>query len=279
MFYIPAAKEFTAPETNPGSPYSKAVSAMKEYLEHDAVNALIGWAGASPAPATPEPAAGVKPPGELPAAPSLNLADLDPLAEARQSSGVLSLFLAGTTLVKGATRRIALVASTPILVVGTRPYDGSGDPPFYEKEQLDEYVRRVALSAVGQGVDLVCVSSTSALRDTVGQVDTASRPAFVARVEHNLNRLHALAELPGARCSFRWSDPLPMTFLVVDDHFMIWMKTTNGTTGAKETTWLTAQSELLANALYEKATSTGEQRSLAQVLDAIGLAGSGHLSG
>jgi hypothetical protein len=70
-----------------------------------------------------------------------------------------------------------------------------------------------------------------------------------------------------------------MTFLVVDDHFMIWVKTANDGAETKETTWLTARSELLANALYQKATSTGEQLSLAEVLGAIGRAGSGGSSG
>lgn len=275
VLYIPAAKEFTAPATNPASPYSKAVAAMKEYLEPDAVDALVGWAADAPSALAPGAAGSagpiifpVRPSGSLP-----NLGDLDPLGSARQSSGELSLFVAGTELVKSATRRVALVASTPILVVGTRPYDGSGEPPFYEKEQLDEYMRRAALAAAGQGVDLTCVTSIGALRDTLSGLDAASQPTFAARLKKNLTKLHALAEVPEARCSFRWAAQMPMTFLVVDDHFMIWVKTTSVATGAKATTWLTAQSELLANALYQKATSTGDQLSLAEVLGAIGLAG------
>lgn len=251
-----AAERFKHPATDPDSPFVKLASAMKEYLEAEAVDATIAWGDAPPHAEPPARSANAEPPKPA-ALTAFDIAALDPLVGARQSTGALGLFLAGTELLRKARKRVAISAFTPILVVGPRPYDNSQAPPFYEKEQFDEYLLMFSRAAVGMGAEVVCVGCTSAIREAVESVAPEQRPAFAARVRENVEKLHHLSGVRGARCSLRLSADPPMTFLVADDRFMIWVKTQNPATGATEKTWMVAESTLVADALFRKAVSTG----------------------
>src|SRR5579863_2839699 len=64
---------------------------------------------------------------------------MEMLSSPFQASGKRSLFLKGTELVRLAKHRVALVAKTPIILMGPRPYDGSSPPISYEQEQYSMY--------------------------------------------------------------------------------------------------------------------------------------------
>jgi Predicted nucleotide-binding protein containing TIR-like domain len=175
-----------------------------------------------------------------------------------QASGKRSLFVKGTQLVKSGRHRVALVAKTPIVLVGCRPYNKAESPLSYELEQLEAYQNLMAQATADGDLEFVCVASRPALYDEVREIGGA----FVARVQKNVERLYAQADLPGSRISLRWYDGVsPMTYLVSDDDFMIWLKSPSG-----NSVWITARDEEIARALFERAEVTGVQLSSEAVL-------------
>ncbi|WP_371408739.1 nucleotide-binding protein [Micromonospora zamorensis] len=176
-----------------------------------------------------------------------------------QASGKRSLFLKGTELVRKATRRVALVAKTPIVIVGCRPYDDSDRPISYESEQLATYREIIRRSTVGDGPDFICVASRAAL---IEDVAIHRGTTFRARVRHNCEEIGAALTAPGSRVQLRWhEESAPMTFLVSDDDFMIWFKDASG-----ESVWITANDEIIARALYSRAEAMGHVLDMADAL-------------
>jgi hypothetical protein len=90
--------------------------------------------------------------------------------------------------------------------------------------------------------------------------------SFVGRVHGNVERLYATAQLPGSRLSLRWYDgDSPMTYLVCDDDFMIWLKSPSG-----NSVWITARDEEIARALFERAEVTGVELGLPALMQSLG---------
>lgn len=185
---------------------------------------------------------------------------LERLKSPFQASGKRSLFLQGTDLLRRARNRVALVAKTPIVLVGCRPYDDSQAPFSYESDQLDLYRDIVRISAAGKAPDFICVASRSALVDEVATHRNTSLPV---RVQENCERLQAEESRAGSRVKLRWYDgAAPMTFLVCDDDFIIWFKDSSG-----ESVWITAHDEVIARALYSRAEAIGHAMTPAEVLN------------
>ncbi|MFG1609277.1 TIR domain-containing protein [Actinoplanes sp. NPDC049265] len=169
-----------------------------------------------------------------------------------QSLGKESLFRQGTMLIKQARRQIALVAKTPIVLVGCRPYDDSQKPKSYEQEQFDEYcsiVERSSTSSLNP-LNFVCVSSKPAV---LNELETRGGSLPFARVRANHTRLAEAEDRDGSRFRLRWHDDLkPMSFLVADDKFIIWFKD-----GSGDSVWITAHNETISSALYSRANKIG----------------------
>ena len=70
--------------------------------------------------------------------------EMEKLKSPFQSSGKQSLFEKGTELIKNAQYRVALVAKTPIPIVGTRPYGEPNHSISYEKIQYREYFKGIS---------------------------------------------------------------------------------------------------------------------------------------
>ncbi|WP_305788796.1 nucleotide-binding protein [Symbioplanes lichenis] len=167
-----------------------------------------------------------------------------------QARGKPALFERGTALLRGARRHVALVAKTPILLVGCRPYDRSTPPYEYESVQFDLYAQMAHYSASGTVPRLICVASRPAM---LQEVEDHRQDGLDVRVRENLRGLHT-AMAPGkSKLDLRWYDGTEsMTFLVCDDDFIIWTKDSSG-----ESVWITAHNASVARALYYQASLIG----------------------
>jgi hypothetical protein len=249
--YLPSdAEKYRDPTSSSDSAFSRARSAMKEYLESKAIDDFIAWTDAprTPMSTTTVPSTPAAPPSAM-LGPQLPM--LDRLPQSFQSYGKANLFMTGTALIIAAKRRVILVAKTPIPVVGTRPYDESVAPPYYEKEQYDAYTQIINKATALDGIEFLCVGSTSALVTDVTTVSEPERSTFCKRIADNLLHLSEAGNAAGSRCILRWTDdPRPMTFLVADDNFIIWLKDERS-----DSVCLTAESTLVADALAHTAFS------------------------
>lgn len=182
--------------------------------------------------------------------PDLDNILLERLASPFQASGKPSLFAKGTDLVRRAQKRVALVAKTPIVLVGPRPYDRSEEPIGYELEQLETYRDLMKASAAGRRADFICVASSAALQEELRQQAGTGLDAVVAR---NLRQFYDSSQDVRSKLTIRWyRGDSPMTYLVCDDDFMIWLKDRSG-----ENVWITARNEIIARSLYFRAESMG----------------------
>lgn len=163
-----------------------------------------------------------------------------------------TLFGLGTELLASAANRVALVARTPILITGPRPYGETVQYPW-ETEQFVCLRKLVQTASSGNGLDFRCVGSLSGLQDELRE-ETVSLQRSIAS---NLSVvIRAIAEQK-ARVSLRWSnDRYPMTYLVVDDKFMLWFK------DADDKFCLVRKDLRIANALWQTATTNSRELSL-----------------
>jgi hypothetical protein len=253
--HFPADKAFTEPATNPKSQYSKARAALTDSLQEDAVERLVEWTAdpvdmsIAPTPVTRAVEASmdflvvaVNPDAAVPSVATI----ADKLYSSYQAHGKTKLFLLGTEYIRLAKQRIALVAKTPIPIVGTRPYDGSGEPTHYERDQYDAYMQLIRESAAGSGIEFRCLGSSLALRQDMAAVEA---PRFRERILHNMDVLRGLTQSPHSKFRFGWmAHELPMTFVVADDRLIFWWKDSEG-----ENVCLATESALLAQSLYDSA--------------------------
>jgi hypothetical protein len=172
-----------------------------------------------------------------------------------QASGKPSLFRRGTQLVGSAKTRLVLAAKTPIILIGTRPYDGSQPPRVYEQQQYDAYWKAIGDSSTGRGLRFICIASWPCMVDELRK-DVSS--TLAGRVGVNYKRLlsQSSQHASESRAVFAWHDnPEPMTFMVSDDDFMIWFKDDSG-----DNVWITANNEVVASALYFQAQAIASRR-------------------
>jgi hypothetical protein len=237
---------------------------MKEYLQDDAVDDLVEWTS-SPQSTVFIPDVSMPNDTSKPSStPSVN-AILDKLPQSYQSYGKSNLFTAGTALVLDAKHRVILVAKTPIPIVGPRPYDGSSEPPYYEREQYDVYANLIERSAKAHDLEFICIASLPALQVDIANVVDSQRATFRDRIRHNLERIFAAEALPGSRCQFRWApENLLTTVLITDENFLLWLKDDKG-----ESVCFTAKSPLVADALAYQAIELSNHVSMDEVLSFI----------
>ncbi len=190
---------------------------------------------------------------------------VEPLTSPFVSSGKRTLFLQGTSLLKRATRRVALVANTPIPLVGPRPYDVPPESSYpYELEQYAAYLQLLEDSASGSGPTFVCIASVDAMRE-----DLLSCPQRLpSTASRHIARFDALARKPESQSRLRWYEGRhPTTFLVVDDAFMIWFKNQTG-----DSVWIAASNAAIADALYGRALSHSIELPLSDCFNRLSLA-------
>lgn len=181
-----------------------------------------------------------------------------------QSAGKQTLFEQGTTLIRRARRRVALVAKTPIPIVGTRPYGEPAHAIEYEKSQFDEYMNLANAASTGVGPEFRCIGSIQALGQDCAEV---ARPEFMNMVRSNLKILDRAARKRGSRFRLRWCDTaIPMTFVVADDRFLLWFKDRSG-----ENVWITAENDVIARALWDQADSFSREWSVREIETRVGI--------
>jgi hypothetical protein len=188
-------------------------------------------------------------------APDSGTIAMEQLSSPFQASGKRSLFLKGTELVRRAHIRVALVAKTPIILMGPRPYDGANRPISYEAEQYATYMALIEGCSGGNPPDFLCVASRPCVLE---DLRTYRQTALPGRMRESYRNIHSRSAevMPGSRIRFRWHHgAAPMTFLVCDDDFMIWFKD-----GSGESVWITAHDEVIARALFSHAEKIAEER-------------------
>jgi hypothetical protein len=103
--------------------------------------------------------------------------------ECVSASGAIS---EGTQLVDKATRRVALIVKTPIVLVDCRPDGESDSPIYYESERFETYRAIRRRSVARDGPDFICVASSTALCDDVAiYSDTGFLPLSRATVRRS----------------------------------------------------------------------------------------------
>ena len=140
-----------------------------------------------------------------------------------QAMGKEQLIKRGTGLIERARTRIVLVARTPIPLVGTRPYDESRSPVSFEQDHLRAFENVIEGASSGSSRSFRCVGSIGAI---ASDAKSGSRQ-FRARIVKRLEYLYEKADAAGSRCEIRWvpkENLRPMTYLVADDYFLIWLK-------------------------------------------------------
>jgi len=173
-----------------------------------------------------------------------------------------SLFELGTQMVRAAQYRIALVAKTPIVITGPRPF-GEVMRHSWEVAQFDCFNAAIDKAYKGIGPDFRCVGSISALRQDFDSVDG---PALRSSVRSNLSRLLTINQENQSRMLFTWSfDVNPMTYLVVDDSFLIWFKDEG------DKFCLKRQDVRIANSLWAHARSNSHTLTAEEVLGELAL--------
>jgi len=165
-----------------------------------------------------------------------------PVTSPFQAHGKRSLFQQGTQMIANAVDRIALVARTPIPLVGTRPYGEPRPHADYEKNQYERFWAVIAKTRETGKPEVYCVASAPAIAQELAKVNTTR---FRDVVRRNLTALLDITETaPSCRllCN-RY--PSSYTYLVADKSFVIWFKD-----ASDDNVWITATNEPLADALF-----------------------------
>jgi len=161
-----------------------------------------------------------------------------------QALGKQTLFLRGTELIKQSKHRIALVARTPIPLVGARPYDDPSNPIGYELEQFNAYLDIAKSSALGTGPTFRCIANLESLKEDINTINSS---AFSKRVGDHLSSFYKLyTSSDKSKCQIRWHKINPsLTYLIADNDFIIWFKDRSG-----ENVWITANNQSITDTLY-----------------------------
>ena len=189
---------------------------------------------------------------------------IDRLSQPFQSAGKRSLFEQGTTLIKEAKFRVALVAKTPILVVGSRPYGKPEQANSYEKTQLEEYQSLADAASRGGSLEFRCIGSLPSLQNDISM---APNDAFTDLISSNIQNYQTLSLRKGSNFSFRWCQHGNlMTYVVADNKFLMWFKNAGG-----ENVWITAESEEISGALWDQSHTVSETYDYPRIAENVGL--------
>jgi predicted nucleotide-binding protein len=172
-----------------------------------------------------------------------------------------TLFGLGTELLTKAKSRVALVAKTPVLITGPRPYGETVQYPW-EIEQFSILNSLVKTAGAGNGLDFRCIASLSSLQDELKKETIGIQQSVSA----NLSSVFSSISETSTRISLRWSnDRYPMTYLVVDDNFLLWFK------DADDKFCLQRQDYRIANALWQQATTNSCEMTAQDLSNKLGL--------
>lgn len=153
------------------------------------------------------------------------------------------LFHVGTELLERASKRVILMAKTPIPLVGTRPYHGMSEPSSYEQAQQDAFTSLIHdASSEGGQKWFRCIASIPSMRADL----LKEGPLFRERLKQRLGDFHERMR-PSSRCELRWitgEHPSAMSYLVVDQQILVWFSD-----GSGESLWMKTRNERMAAAL------------------------------
>lgn len=188
---------------------------------------------------------------------------LERLRSPFQALGKRTLFLCGTEMLKGANRRVALVARTPISIVGTRPYGEKQHVANYEKEQFECFWQLMEHSLREGKPQIRCVACAVGISEELKNINSTM---FRQTIIRNLEKYYIYVE-KNSECQLCCSRfPSSLTYLVADNDFIIWFKD-----GAGESVWITANNDSVADALYDMTTRNSDELTLNDFLQRLGL--------
>lgn len=186
------------------------------------------------------------------------------------------LFRAGTAVARDAKKRLYLLAKSPILLTGPRPYNaGATVPEECEREQYEVLSDIAERARQGPGsITFRCGYFPSSLRRRMEE-----HPELKNRVKANLGKFYGMTAQAqrdrGEDAASRFdicqappqSEPL-ITFIVGDDRFAIWFKEA----GDVEPVCITATSKEVSDALVQLFDSDVHPRPLEEVQQGLGFA-------
>ena len=172
-----------------------------------------------------------------------------------------TLFRLGTQLISEAKYRVALVARTPILITGPRPYGEKVQYPW-EIEQFGCLFSLVEGARLGNGPEFRCVGSLTGLREELSQSPACLRQSVIS----NLSSVHRSPVDSLPLVSLRWLDDRhPMTYLVADDKFLLWLK------DGDDKFCLQLADLRIANALWKLTSTNSKELSIDGISTLLGL--------
>lgn len=178
-----------------------------------------------------------------------------------QSVDSPTLFDLGTELISNAKKRVALVAKTPVLFTGPRPFGEVVQYPW-EVKQFECLKYLVQAACARNGIDFRCVGSLAGLKDDLLQ----ESHAFQENISNNLLGVFKAMSNPLSRISLHWSnDRHPMTYLVADDNYLLWFK------DAGDKFCLKSQDLRIANALWQLATTNANKLEIHDIKSELGI--------
>lgn len=184
-----------------------------------------------------------------------------------QAAGKEKLFRTGTKLIEESKKRVILVARTPIPIVGTRPYDGSRQAFAFEEDQLRLFEKLIEEAECGNKRSFRCVSSLHAMSSTLLEHEDTC-PNLRTQVRERVHKFYAKSSTKGSKFELRWirkGDHRPLTFLVADDNFLIWLN------DGEQDVWITWPSERISRALDVLSRDISEPIHLRKIDAELGL--------
>lgn len=181
-----------------------------------------------------------------------------------QALGKRTLFLQGTELLQHAETRVALVANTPVPIVGTRPY---GEPRViagYEQDQFNTFWSVIDKASTSGKPEIRCVACVQGLRD---ELMITNKVEFRDTVAINLRRFDGYVRKGDSCRLYVRFIRSPLSYLVTDNDFIIWFKD-----GTGESVWITANNEAVADALYDLTCKDVKEMPIDALLDELALA-------
>jgi nucleoside phosphorylase len=172
------------------------------------------------------------------------------------------LFDIGTYLIERADERVMLVAKTPIPLAGTRPYGEKFSNYEYEAKQL-EVISNTMIRAANGELTFRCIASKESLKKDIAT--TINKKAFLKNVDENIRKFYQCIQMEKSDCHLGWhSDVSPMTYLIVDNHVLVWIK------DGGDKYCMLIEDRGTANALWNLGTQKSKSTSCDEILRDLG---------
>ncbi len=172
------------------------------------------------------------------------------------------LFDIGTYLIERANERVMLVAKTPIILAGTRPYGENFTNYEYEAKQLQAISRTMRRAANGE-LTFRCIASKESFKRDIAT--TVNKKIFLKNIDENIRAFYQCIQAVRSDCHLGWhGDVSPMTYLIVDNYVLVWIK------DGGDRYCMLIEDRVTANALWNLGTQKSKSISCEEIFCELG---------